>query len=388
MIRRQLERALRDGRRTLLGIGPMSKNCVDATLRMAERHDAPFFLIASRRQIDSEEFGGGYVNHWTTASLAGYVAERNPKRNILLSRDHGGPWQNPFELQAGHDLAAAMRSAKRSYETDIASGFGVIHIDPSVSPQGAPVIDTVLDRLFELYEFCCETAQKLDREIVIEVGAEEQRDSANSVEELDYFAQKISRFCTKNRLPPASFLVIQTGTRVVETRNVGVLQSWFETGNLPFREQITDLLQAAKRHGFWIKQHNTDYLPDKILALHSTLGIHAANVAPEFAVAETQALLNLCQEHGLNRLKETLLRSSYESRKWEKWMVSGTTASDFERAVIAAHYVFSAPEVEAAKEEATIVLAKKNIHLDALLTAAIESCIERYIKNFGLLNPI
>ena len=99
-------------------------------------------------------------------------------------------------------------------------------------------------------------------------------------------------------------------------------------------KQILDLLRAAKNHGFWIKQHNTDYLPDDILALHSSLGIHAANVAPEFAVAETHALLQLCRDHGLDRLRETLLRTSYESRKWEKWMVPDTVASDFDRAVI------------------------------------------------------
>jgi tagatose-1,6-bisphosphate aldolase non-catalytic subunit AgaZ/GatZ len=388
MIHAQLERALCDGRRTLLGIGPMSKNCVDATLRLAERHDAPFFLIASRRQIDSEEFGGGYVNHWTTASLSRYVTERNTKRNILLSRDHGGPWQNPLEVQEGQDLAAAMRSAKRSYETDIASGFSVIHIDPSISPHGTPNIDTVLERLFELYEFCCETAAKLGAEIVIEVGAEEQRNSANSVEELEYFATKITGFCAKTRLQPASFLVIQTGTRVVETRNVGVLQSWFEGGSMPLQKQILDLLRAAKNHGFWIKQHNTDYLPDDILALHSSLGIHAANVAPEFAVAETHALLQLCRDHGLDRLRETLLRTSYESRKWEKWMVSDSVASDFDRAVISAHYVFSNPEVESAKEEACSILGKKNICLDALLTAAVERSIERYIKNFRLATAV
>jgi tagatose-1,6-bisphosphate aldolase non-catalytic subunit AgaZ/GatZ len=384
MIREQLERALCEGRRTLLGIGPMSKNCVDAALRIAERCKAPFFLIASRRQIDSEEFGGGYVNHWNTESLAQYVTERNPKQNILLSRDHGGPWQNPLEVQRGLGVSEAMRSAKRSYESDIASGFRVIHIDPSVSHQGVPGIDTVLERLFELYDFCCETAAKLGKEILIEVGAEEQRDSANSVEELDYFASRVGQFCLKNRLQPASFVVIQTGTRVVETRNVGVLQSWFEKESQPLQKQILDLLHAAQKHGFWIKQHNTDYLPDDILALHSNLGIHAANVAPEFAVAETQAILKICREHGLRRFEETLLSASYASKKWEKWMVDGTNASDFDRSVVAAHYVFSTPEVEAAKQEAVSILEKKNISLDLLLVEAVEASIERYVRNFGL----
>ena len=47
-------------------------------------------MIASRRQIDSEEFGGGYVNNWSTKSFADYVKKKDKKNFIILSRDHGG----------------------------------------------------------------------------------------------------------------------------------------------------------------------------------------------------------------------------------------------------------------------------------------------------------
>jgi hypothetical protein len=30
-------------------------------------------IIASRRQIDSKEFGGGYVNNWDTKRFSNYV---------------------------------------------------------------------------------------------------------------------------------------------------------------------------------------------------------------------------------------------------------------------------------------------------------------------------
>ena len=77
---------------TYLGIGPMSQNCVDVTIDLANNYECPFFLIASRRQIDSEQFGGGYVNNWTTEKFAKYVLEKSKKGNIYLCRDHGGPW--------------------------------------------------------------------------------------------------------------------------------------------------------------------------------------------------------------------------------------------------------------------------------------------------------
>ena len=66
MIEKKIQSFYRNRKCTLLGVGPMSKNCVDATVELANHHEVPIFLIASRRQIDSTQFGGGYVNNWCT----------------------------------------------------------------------------------------------------------------------------------------------------------------------------------------------------------------------------------------------------------------------------------------------------------------------------------
>ena len=99
MIKKKLDNYRQKKRCTLLGVGPMSKNCVDATIELANESDAPLMLIASRRQIDAEAFGGGYVNNWTTEEYAQYVIENDKKGKVILARDHGGPWQNPVEIE-------------------------------------------------------------------------------------------------------------------------------------------------------------------------------------------------------------------------------------------------------------------------------------------------
>ena len=71
---------------TLLGVGPMSINCVDAAIDFANEHDIPLMLIASRRQIDSEQFNGGYVNNWTKSEFTNYVKTKKKKINIILSK--------------------------------------------------------------------------------------------------------------------------------------------------------------------------------------------------------------------------------------------------------------------------------------------------------------
>lgn len=386
MIHKRLQSVIEKRRCTLLGVGPMSVNCVDATIELANEFEVPILMIASRRQIDSEEFGGGYVNNWTTENFAKYVTDKDKKGKILLARDHGGPWQNIKEKEEGLGLRRAMDSAKSSFSSDIAAGFQVLHIDPSVDIHGSPDVDEVLDRVFDLYEFCWSQAQRARQEIIFEVGTEEQSGSTNSQEELDYTLNAIKKFCTRNRISQPTFVVIQCGTRVMEMRNVGSFDSPIRVANeIPAEIQLPKMIEICNRHGIFMKEHNTDYLSDDALQWHPRLGIHAANVAPEFGVTETKSLVNVLESNGLYKLAERFLKIAYESNKWDKWMLDHTTATDRDRSLIAGHYVFSKPEVKELKDEASIALEHKGIHLDEYLKHQVKQSILRYLRNFRLV---
>lgn len=385
MIHQRLTNFMTRRRCTLLGIGPMSVNCVDAAIELADEHEAPLLLIASRRQVDSAEFGGGYVNNWTTEAFANYVIDNDKKGKVLLARDHGGPWQSTKEVGEKLSLRRAMESAKASYRADLEAGFQVLHIDPSIDIHGEPKVDEVLDRIFDLYDYCWTQAQRLGREVIFEVGTEEQSGSTNTQEELDYTLNAIMRFCNANKLPKPSFVVIQTGTRVMETRNVGSFDTPLRVSNeLPAEIQIPKMIEICDRYGILMKEHNTDYLSNEALQWHPRLGIHAANVAPEFGVAETRALLTVLESHGLESHAERFLKLAYDSRKWEKWMLDGTQATDRDRAVIAGHYVFSKPDCIELKQSAASVLARKGVDLEGQLKSAVKQSIYRYMAGFRL----
>ena len=386
MIHQRLESFLKKRRCTLLGVGPMSVNCVDAAIELANEHEVPILLIASRRQIDSEEFGGGYVNNWTTAEFARYVIDRDKKGKVLLARDHGGPWQNSKEKDAKLSLRQAMESAKSSYRADLEAGFQVLHIDPSVDVHGQPDVDEVLDRVFDLYEFCWSQAQQLRQEVIFEIGTEEQSGSTNTQEELDYTLNAVQQFCKKNHLPQPSFVVIQCGTRVMETRNVGSFDTPVRVADeLPAEIQLPKMIEICKRYSILMKEHNTDYLSDEALQWHPRLGIHAANVAPEFGVAETRTLVSVLEDNGLSKLAERFLQLAYDSGKWDKWMLNNTRATDRERSIIAGHYVFSKPECVELKAEASRELAHKGIELEQHLKQQVKQSILRYLRNFRLV---
>jgi hypothetical protein len=389
MIHQRLESLLHKRRCTLLGVGPMSVNCVDAAIELANEHEVPIMLIASRRQIDSEEFGGGYVNKWTSAEFARYVIDRDKKGKILLARDHGGPWQSIIEKDKKLSLRRAMESAKLSYRADLEAGFQILHIDPSVDIFGQPDVDEVLDRLFELYEFCCSQAAELHQEVVFEIGTEEQSGSTNSQEQLDYTLNAVKHFCKKNKLPDPSFVVIQSGTRVMEARNVGSLDSPVRIADeLPAEIQLPKMIEICNRYGIFMKEHNTDYLSDEALQWHPRLGIHAANVAPEFGVTETRALVSVLENNGLSKISERFLELAYNSEKWDKWMLPNTKATDRDRSIIAGHYVFSKDQCAELKIEAGKELAQKGIDLEQYLKQEVKQNILRYLLNFRLVRSV
>ncbi len=370
---------------TLLGVGPMSINCVDAAIDLANEYAIPLMLIASRRQIDSEQFNGGYVNNWTTSKFANYVKNKDKNANVILSRDHGGPWQNNEEKKQNLNLDLAMKSAKESYKEDIDAGFEILHIDTSIDIYKAPSKNEVLERLFELYEYCWSYALDKGKEIIFEIGTEEQSGSTNTPDELDFTLSSMEKFCKKNKFPFPTFVVIQTGTRVMEMRNVGSFDSPLRVFNeIPSEIQVPKMIEICKKHNIFMKEHNTDYLSDIALSWHPRLGIHAANVAPEFGVAETRAFLKIMEDNNLTSQANKFLELAYNSKKWDKWMLPNTTASDRDRSIISGHYIFSTPECLELKKEVYQHLKSKRIDLDSYLYDQVKKSIFRYLDCFRL----
>ena len=376
-----------DKKRTLLGVGPMSKNIVDSCIDLVEEFKAPIMMISSRRQIDSEFFGGGYVNNWSTENYSNYIYSKTKNKNLILCRDHGGPWQNNIEIQNKFSEKKAMSSAKLSYEADIDANFKIIHIDTSVEiNKKKPSIDKVLDRTFELYEHCHYYASKKGRKVLFEVGTEEQSGVTNTYEETEYFLDRMSKFCKKNRLPKLFFIVLQSGTKVMETRNIGTLESIVRIENeVPPEIQIFKIIEICKKYNVYFKQHNTDYLMNETLEWHPKLGIHAANVAPEFGVVETLNLLSLMKKFRYKDLQIKFMELCVNSKKWEKWKIDGSKLSNYDKTLICGHYLYSTKNGKNIIDQVKNRLKLKKINYDNIAKKSIKKSIKRYLKCFGLI---
>ena len=364
----------------------MSLNCVDVTIEIANKYEIPLFLIASRRQIDSDEFGGGYVNNWNTQDFTKHILEKDKKGKVFICRDHGGPWQNPMEIERNYGLRQAMESAKRSYLSDIESGFQIIHIDPSIDIHAKPSTNEVLERVFELYEYCWSKANALNKNIAFEIGTEEQSGSTNTQEELEFTLNEIKNFCKTTKIPEPTFVVVQCGTRVLETDNVGSFDAPLRIINeIPAEIQLPKMLQICNKFNVMMKAHNTDYLTSDSLNWHPRLGIHSVNVAPEFGVAESKAFLKVLSENNLSEFADQFLKISFESKKWKKWLKPNSDLNDNQKAILSGHYVFSKPEFVELKNKVAKKLESKDIYLDEVLRNAVSKSILRYVSNFRLI---
>lgn len=280
-------------------------------------------------------------------------------------------------------LKDAMQSAKDSYRSDIDSGFHMLHIDPSIDIHSQPSADQVLERVYELYDFCWTYAQQKKRDIIFEIGTEEQSGGNNSKDEVEYTLECMRKFCKKNTIPYPTFIVIQVGTRVMETSNVGSFDSPIRVANeLPPEIQIPKMIEMCNKYGIYMKEHNTDYLSTDSLSWQPKLGIHAANIAPEFGVAETKAFIELLERNNENKLLEEFLTIAYDSMKWKKWMLKNSTATYRDKAIIAGHYVFSSTHFIELKEKAS----HKINNLELYLKQEVKKSIFRYIKAFNLSN--
>ena len=60
IIHSKLKTFINKNRCTLLGVGPMSVNCVNASIELSNTHKIPILLIASS-QIDSKDFEGAML---------------------------------------------------------------------------------------------------------------------------------------------------------------------------------------------------------------------------------------------------------------------------------------------------------------------------------------
>jgi hypothetical protein len=338
-------------------------------------------LVASRSQIECMELGGGYVEGWSTEEFSRYVRRQDPAGLLMVCRDHGGPWQHPDETACGQGEAQALSRSLISLHADIRCGLDLLHIDTSREGPTEAGFDRALPRLVTLYGECQEFAHSCGHMVGFEVGLEKQSSDVDDPAEFRTKLEQILRALATAGLPAPTFVVAQTGTRVVATSNRGALVRQVDA----VTTTVGKMAQACREFGVGLKAHNADYLSAEAVTGLFRSGTDAINVAPEFGVSETRAFLALLDELKLIAERDRFLRLAHDSGAWRKWF--DEDATDLEHAVVAGHYVFTTEEFLEIKQRAEENCRALHTSVDEVLAAALDRSLERYATLAWGLSP-
>ncbi len=352
---------------TVLGVGPVSELAVRATFEACLAHKCPPIFIASRNQVDLAALGHGYLMGGMdqkafvdllhrTSQQVGY------KGPIYICRDHGGPWQRNAELDGKYPVDQAMEIARQSFRADIEAGFNYLHIDPTKCPHPFTQ-ENLVDWTVQLVAYCEKARVELGRdEIDYEVGTEDIQGGLTTPATYESFLQRLTAKLDAAYLPLPTCVVGQTGTLCKVDHNVGHFD----------RHSTAELVKVAAKYGVGFKEHNGDYLSAATCRIHPELGVTGMNVAPEFGLVETDALLALAdlesklvmegwlEAAASSHLRALFLEKTFATSPWKKWMtddikkipaeqLAGNAAVRLLIARVCGHYTYDDPTVKAAR---------------------------------------
>ena len=321
-----------------LGFGPMSGTIIDAIVSYSADKSRPLMLIASRNQIDRDS---GYV--MTTEQFAQRV---NPAKSqyTKVCRDHCGPYF--LDSEKSLNLNAAVEATKKTIAADIENGFDLIHIDTSRCQNTYRVAEKLID-------FCL----KLNPNIAFEFGTEENIGIETSISKYSDSIKFAKQF------PNMQFVVAQTGSLVMEDRQVGEVKF----------DVVKQLVAIANQAGIRLKEHNADYLTAEQIQSRARTGVHALNIAPQLGVIETKTVLNLAKEFGIDTADyaNTVLASN----KWRKWHIDGDDAA---KVSMAGHYCFHSNEFFQLCE-----LIDQHRNVKQTVTEEIHKVLDLYYENLS-----
>ena len=358
--------------KTILCVGPMSKNCTDAAIELANENQIPMILIPSRRQVECKSLGGGYV--MDTEDFVPYVRERDKGNFTFIERDHGGVLQGNNEDK--YVFPRLFTRAMDSYAADIDAGFDIVEIDCSLAARRKDNLEDILFHNKVLYEYCEDMGTIEEKNLIYEFEFEEHSAKKTDIKDFRNVLDFISKTKRKDNI---KFVVGNVGLYVREMKNVGKV-------DFDLLKQLVDLSEGS---GLYFKAHNCDYVDTETANKMNKAGVAAINIAPEFGVIETRALggeLLLNDLNNENLLSEFIkfVNIAFGSNKWKKWMIDENKSfnSESERkgymAAIAGHYVFNHPEVIKIKYK-----LQGKYDLDSILKNAVKDKIKEYLVALG-----
>lgn len=386
------------GESTHLGVCPMAKEILIATILEAREHEFTPMFIATPRQVDGDR---GYTP-WSQQELVeeielicDSVGYDGP---YVLARDHGGPYQSRRDRDdTTVGLDTAMEYATELFAADLEAGFDVLHVDATEDPNesGPLSIEEIAARTTRLINTIEQLCNQIGRApVYYEVGTEEVTGGMTDPNSYQRFLTCLKQDLSAETFQRILFAVGEVGTTMrIDMRNT------FDA------DQAAALVAEAKKFDVHLKTHFSDWLNQESLERFPNLDIGAANVGPEFSAALIKSLEDLeTRERELleqstmdrqpSKWMQTLQAAAIRDAPWKKYVPENERDKSLikfaERnkrsiALCVGRYVMRTPEVHDAQLRLyENITSLSSTDPDAVVVEGVRSAIHRYVEAFNL----
>lgn len=252
-------------------------------------------MTATRRQVDDK--------HYYVIDTYQFVEYATTIADIMLERDHGGPWQGGIKDDGVVSIA-----------NDVECGIGLIHLDPF---KAFPDIIAAANWTNNMIQY----VEDRNDHVRFEVGTEEAI-KPYKINDLATFVAFLHP-----KLYKVDYIVVQTGAKIQGKSNADTLDP----------SKAKEMIDFCHANGAKAKEHNGDFLSDESIKHRFQLGLDAINIGPELGLLETDTVLNTVSPQDAEALTTLFVNSD----KWKRWLLADSPES--EKAEFAGHYLYSDP---------------------------------------------
>ncbi|MEM4883869.1 MAG: class II D-tagatose-bisphosphate aldolase, non-catalytic subunit [Nitrososphaerota archaeon] len=384
-------------RATLLGICPISRSTIRASIECAKFLNFPLIFVATLNQVDID---GGYTG-LTPKDFVNLVGEECKRLMFsgptIIALDHGGPWQKDKHVIEKLGFDETFEWMKKSIEACIKAGYDLLHIDTTLDiwlkEKGGINVDTIIKRTADLMEHAEEIRRQNDLpKLSYEVGTEEIHGGMTSPQSFKEFILKLKEELRRRGLEEVwpCFIVGNVGTYLAPVNH-------FDS------EKARALVEIARSHNLYVKGHYTDYVSNP--EDYPRAGMGGANIGPELAHAEYSALEELSEIEKMlhdskyildpSKVIEKLNESIIKSGRWRKWLIGTELSLDFNELPAerrkwllgtGARYVLSSPEITEARAKLEKNLMRCGLNSEIIVLMKIRDVIWKYAHAFNLID--
>ena len=353
-----------------VAVGMATRYSLDAAREISIEANRPVMVIASRRQVEADELGGGYVGLDTGRWASDAAASTG---SLIVARDHGGLYQHPADHAGATDEGEVTERALESFRNDILSGVELLHIDTSLGQHGAQPPEVARRQAVALVDECQAQAAALGRHVAFELGFEQQDETISSADEFRSWVSPLLSELGRRQGTETAFVVAQTGTKVMDGCNTGALNR--DSAGAVEASQLRRLAGMISDLGCRLKAHNCDYLNGSAITTLRTSGAWM-NISPELGSAQVRAVLQAARSARADATVDHFCEAAIDAGYWRKWVTSPDVCPDATKVRLGGSYLFATDAFDELRERLDFALGED--HTRRVAIDAAKAVIRRF----------